>query len=167
VSDDRYGYHPFTKAAPADYVREEFQRQADMYLHLANENAKGVELGYDRDGVAWIDARIPRFFEDLNAATQELMRHCVGSYLGQCVIEDVGGAWEWNEKLAGWCIQLTPDAATFPHAKVMKRFDNGPGDSLVSFFDLQRALAKKHGGGGDAPPPKRKPLIPRRGPRRY
>ena len=95
----------------------------------------GFPFGYDARSVAWLDGYIERQ-RARSDHTQELVDGLVnvfGSYLGECIKNNYGGYWE-NE--AGqWRVSFNSDNAAYPFAKVRKQLQNGPEDSIMSFFE--------------------------------
>ena len=95
----------------------------------------GFAFGYDAQSVAWLDGYIERQ-RGRPDTTPELVNGLVnafGSYLGECVIKCYGGYWEGD---AGqWRVSFDSENAVYPFSKVRKQFQNGPEDSIKSFFE--------------------------------
>lgn len=68
----------------------------------------------------------------------------LGSFLGECIIRSFGG--EWSMCDGAWCVRLDEKNAVFPFAKVAKQLENGPGDSVFSFFSVIPILFPGAGG---------------------
>jgi hypothetical protein len=62
----------------------------------------------------------------------------LGSFLGECIAANSGGAWLWHEECQAWGVRLAENRYVFPFAKMEKAFDSGldGGDSILSFYDI-------------------------------
>jgi hypothetical protein len=62
------------------------------------------------------------------------------SLVGECISRTFGG--EWVEKDGWWGVQVSERIWACPFAKVEKQFENGPEDSVASFFTCIPVLDK-------------------------
>jgi hypothetical protein len=116
-------------------VEDKIRQNAELVVSQMRQLC-GFEFGYDAQSVAWLDGYIERQRARADI-TQELVDGLVsvfGSYLGECVIRCYGGYWE-NEG-GQWRVSFDGDNAVYPFGKVSKQFQNGPEDSIGSFFEV-------------------------------
>jgi len=52
------------------------------------------------------------------------------------MVRELGGRWVFNEQFGTAGVELRPGSVVFPHAKVAKRWEHGPGDSLVDLYEF-------------------------------
>jgi hypothetical protein len=102
-----------------------FQDQAEDVL------GEPVRLG--REGVEYLDGFINRQRERFDEAGRSRLSAVLGCYLGGCILAQYGGRWVQDE--AGLGIAINPDLVVFPLNKAGKHLENGPEDSVLSFFD--------------------------------
>ena len=62
-----------------------------------------------------------------------------GSFLGEALVRQHGG--RWVEDGHGWGVELRPGAVAFPFAKARKHLEDGPEDSVLSFYTVFPLLA--------------------------
>lgn len=112
----------------------------------------GFAFGYDAQSVAWLDGYVERqrARADINQELIEGLVNVFGSYLGECIIKCYGGYWENAEAL--WRVSFDSKNAVYPFSKVQKQFQNGPEDSINSFFEtiplvFAPAISKGNAGG--------------------
>lgn len=94
----------------------------------------GEPVGYDEDGVRWLDEFIQDQHEQGDPADRRALVNNLGSYLGECIVRSFGG--EWAEVDGSWCVRFDDRNAAYPFAKVRKHLENGAGESVLSFFTL-------------------------------
>jgi hypothetical protein len=141
--------------------QEMIRANAELVVGRLREASEMEDFGYNAESVEWLYGFIERQrvrpeFSGEEAA--ERMSQTLGSFLGECVIRCYGG--EWREVEGTWAIAFGDggDDAAFPFNKVRKQFENGAGDSVLSWFETipiifaqqigtklgQPPLAKKH-----------------------
>jgi hypothetical protein len=102
--------------------------------------ASELDFGLNRPSVEWLEGFIERQRVQPHAdkAFVDRMVDILGSFLGECVAANSGGAWHWDEERQTWGVRLAEDRYAFPFAKVQKAFDNGLdcGDSILGFYDI-------------------------------
>jgi len=108
-------------------------RQNAQLVAATAENHLDTPVGYDREGVCWLDGYIQRQHEHGDPANREALVNTLGSYLGECIIAVYGGSWTHTEY--GWGVAYDNGNAAFPFAKVAKQLENGAEDSVLSLFD--------------------------------
>ena len=106
-----------------------------------------VELSYDRDGVAALDAYLERNARHWSEDEVDQVALVAGCFLGECLIRTIPGARWGREGSEGPFAVLLPGeiGAALPGNKVRKQASAGPGDSVLSFFDVMHAVV---GAGG-------------------
>lgn len=127
-------FHVSTKC-PEDAIRANAQLAVDKFRSLSD---LGLRFGYNRDSVKWVDGFIERERSKPEATADSVAQlvGLIGSYLGECIINEYGGVWRQHED--SWGIFFDNANAVFPFRKVQKQFQDGlkGGDSILSFFDL-------------------------------
>jgi hypothetical protein len=94
----------------------------------------GVNLRYDQASVEWLDGYIERQRPTLDESSVNGLANSIGSFLGECIIANHGGA--WREAHGTWGIYFDEENAVYPFAKVQKHLLNGAGDSILSLYDM-------------------------------
>jgi hypothetical protein len=92
----------------------------------------------DRASLEWIDGYLTRMHGarvdgTLQAPTVDGLVQVVGSFVGEAVIRTYGGS--WGQRDGDWAVVFDEHNAAFPFTKVAKHLENGPEDSVLSFFD--------------------------------
>jgi hypothetical protein len=121
-------------------MEERIRSNAELVVSVAC-NQLGKDIGYDEAGVQWLDGYIQRQHEQGDPADRPGLVGTLGSFLGECIIRSLGGAWAQN--LGVWCVQFDENNAAFPFAKVANQLDNGEEDSVASFFSAVPLVLKK------------------------
>jgi hypothetical protein len=98
----------------------------------------GIDFGYTRDSVEWLEGHIERLRESgqFDGARKDMLVSVFGSFLGECIIRCHGGSWKQRD--GTWCVAFGDEDqhTAFPFTKVQKQFDNGleRGDGILGFF---------------------------------
>lgn len=114
-------------------IAEQLEGFTANCLALARDHA-GREIGFDEDGVRWLDDVIEQQRERGDPANRLSLIQVFGAFLGECIVRESGGAWaRYDEAL---CV-LSDEVATFPFNKVAKQFENGRvgGDSVLGMYN--------------------------------
>lgn len=119
--------------SPLDMIRA----NAEMVLAVARDDF-GQDIGFDAPGVRWLDGYIQRLHDQGDVADAEPLSDRLGAYLGECIIQAYGGAWQQTEH--GWAVVMDRDLAVFPFNKTHKHLVDGAGDSVLSLFNSIPAL---------------------------
>lgn len=102
-------------------------------------------MTFDQSGVEWIDGYINRLRESLAPDKRSGLTSTLASFVGECIIRTYGGT--WAQKDGWWGVQVSGRIWACPFAKIEKQFQNGPEDSVASFFTcisvLDKHLAEK------------------------
>ncbi|AJG22990.1 hypothetical protein RR42_s1402 [Cupriavidus basilensis] len=96
----------------------------------------GVDVGYDKGGVEWLDGFVNGQHEKASDELKEQLVQTLGSFFGECLRHAYGGEWKQEEDGASWYISFPKGGATFPFNKVRKNLMNGPGDSVLGLFTV-------------------------------
>lgn len=104
---------------------------AGLVIQIASEQL-GVEVGLDDAGVKWLDGYIQRQREHGNPENHQGLIGTLGSYLGECIISQFGGAWSRID--GDLCVAFDSANAAYPFGKVAKHLENGIEDSVYSFY---------------------------------
>jgi hypothetical protein len=100
------------------------------------------EIGFDSEGVRWIDDLIQQLHEQKSERGQKLV-YAFAAFLGECIIRNFGGEWAiYNGHL---CIRFDDGNAVFPINKVKKQLANGRegGDSVAGMYHMTEVLKPK------------------------
>ena len=113
--------------------REAILANAKIVRDWAKEQLD-VDLALDGESVKWLDGYIERNREGFDAVTKDRMVSLFGSYLGEALIQSIGG--EWQQYKGTWCVSIDENQRAFPFNKVAKQFENGSADSIYAFFTM-------------------------------
>ena len=127
--------------------QEMIRANAEMMLAVARKEFD-PHIGFDAAGVHWLDGYIQGLVEKGDVEATEELCDNLGSYLGTCIIETYGGAWQDTEH--GWAVVLDGDLAVFPFNKTLKHLTEGAGDSVLGLFNSISPLIA-HANGTAAP----------------
>ncbi|HEX8458658.1 MAG TPA: hypothetical protein VF656_15285 [Pyrinomonadaceae bacterium] len=116
-------------------MEDRIKQNAELVIRQMSQ-VSGFDFGYDAQSVAWLDGYIERrrVRADITPEVVNGLVSVFGSYLGECVIRCYGGYWE-NED-GQWRVSFDRANAVYPFTKVQKQFQNGPEDSIKSFFEV-------------------------------
>jgi len=134
---------------------------ANAYLVVAAaQDELGRDVGFDADGVRWLDTYIQRLHDQGGVDEPEALCDRLGSYLGECVVQAFGGTWQEMEH--GWAVIVDGDLAVFPFNKSLKHLLDGAGDSVLSMFNsipalIAHARRERAAASGDAAGPNARP----------
>lgn len=110
---------------------ENIRKNAELVIKVIGEN-NGVELAFDAGSVEWLDGFIERQRENADDEKIRSLSSVLGSFLGECIINNFGGQWEQTEN--GLAVRFDDGNAAFPFNKTEKQFRNGSDDSIFSFY---------------------------------
>jgi hypothetical protein len=130
--------------------QEMIRANAEMVLASARDDL-GQDIGYDADGVRWLDGFIQRRHDGGGVGDDPSgLTNTLGSFLGECIVQSYNGRWQETEH--GWAVIVDGDLAVFPFNKVHKHLAEGAADSVLSLYKGVPALiANTTAAGTDAP----------------
>ena len=123
-------------------TREEIRSNAGFVESVISE-ALGKKTGYSIEGVTWLDAFIQYQHEHGDKSLYDQIVSAYGSYLGECIVQNVGGQWaQINDSEA---VAFDKNNATFPFSKIRKHLVNGSeaGDSVLGYYNSVKVLFQK------------------------
>ena len=120
-------------------VPDKLRANADLVVRTLRENLD-VELGFDRAGVEWIDGYINRLRDAIEPENRSGLISTLASFVGESIIRTYGG--NWVEQEGWWGVRVSERIWACPFAKIEKQFENGPEDSVASFFTCIPVLDK-------------------------
>jgi len=97
----------------------------------------GADLGYTEESVKWLEGYIEclrNSGEFDNVETKNKLTSVFGSFLGECIVRNYGGAWTQHDGV--WCVAFDDKNIAFPFAKVAKQMENGLEDGIASYFTV-------------------------------
>jgi hypothetical protein len=113
---------------------------AERFVELARE-VDGVELDYGAHSLGWltehIDAHRQSWPTMLEPHVFENLKGVMGCFVGECLVERLGGGWVWFNNAPAVQIEgLNGEVHfAFPLEKVLKQLANGSEtDSVLAFF---------------------------------
>ncbi|MFI6815931.1 hypothetical protein ACIBG7_26235 [Nonomuraea sp. NPDC050328] len=116
--------------------------QANVDLFIAQcAPASDHDFGLDRASVEWVDGFVERQRARLAPGELGALPSVVGCFLGACLVEATPGRWARDEE-QGWGIEFPSGNWAFPISKARKQFEEGPGDSILAFYDMTLALVR-------------------------
>ncbi len=130
-------------------VPDQLRANADLVVRTIREKLD-TELTFDESGVQWVDGYINRQRENFTAGDRSGLINALASFIGECIIQTFGGSWVEND--GSWGVQVSGRIWACPFAKVEKQFENGPEDSVASFFTCIPILDKDLGEEASDPP---------------
>ena len=105
---------------------------AKLITSMAHEKL-GQQITYDKAGVEWLDGYIQRQHEQGDPAIHDGLVNTLGSYVGECIIQNIGG--QWAETNGNWYVRFDDRNAANLFAKVGKQLENGEADSVLGFYN--------------------------------
>ena len=110
--------------------------------NLAELVRKQLNLKYDADSVKFIEGFIERNKGNFEKEESKSLINSLGSFLGQCIIENYGGQWQLDNDTGSVAVVFDDKNKAFPFAKVSKQFENGLEDSVYSFYTVIPSIFK-------------------------
>ncbi len=101
-----------------------------------------LPLDYTAESIPALEQFIARQFDPPGSKyVGENLIIGVGCYVGEVIVRALGGHWntEGKPEING----IGPIEAIFPINKAKKRFENGPADSLVHYFETVARYARQ------------------------
>ncbi|MEJ7849654.1 MAG: hypothetical protein WKF92_16340 [Pyrinomonadaceae bacterium] len=121
-------------------LEQKLRMNAEMVIENLSQHA-GFQLGFNGESVEWIDGFIERqrSREGFDAESGGGLTNTLGSFLGECMCEDLGG--EWRQQPDGsLSVEFSDGNAAFPFNKVKKHLTYGPEESIYSFYQSAALL---------------------------
>nr|MBP6750660.1 hypothetical protein [Xanthomonadaceae bacterium] len=118
----------------------EAQTAIDKNVELVRKTmpeVAGIPFDYDEASIEWLDGYINRMREEFDGDPGRLGQ-VLASYIGESIRRKYGGRWVEAEDGIG--VEIRPDFVAFPFNKVSKQFENGPEDSVLSFYQSIQVL---------------------------
>jgi hypothetical protein len=128
---------------PADAAQaalaEQMRSDAEICRRLGRKN------GFQLDGT---EASLPILEQLMDSPTpwpvagpetREGMVRVIGAYFGQVLVDAAHGHWVYDEKYKTPGVEFDGGRRVFPHARVAKRWEEGPSRSLVTLFEFATA----------------------------
>ena len=132
---------------------ELIKKNAQLVIERLGPLSK-IDFGFNRESVEWIEGFIERQRArvDFDLEGSSALVDILGSFLGEAIIANGGGAWRGSET-HGLGVTFPDGNSCYPFNKVHKAFRDGleGGDSILSFYDLTVDLISKGQFWEDAP----------------
>ena len=117
-------------------------RIAAMVVPFAEKNY-GVTLDYGVESLSLVDEILDDLRRDQSFEDLQPLLFAMGCYVGQVMVRHAGAFWRVTEELGMGEVASSPIAIRVkdgrgcnPVGQVYKRFQNGPGESLESFYQV-------------------------------
>ena len=110
--------------------------------NLAELVRKQLNLKYDADSIKFIEGFIERNKGNFEKEESKGLINSLGSFLGQCIIENYGGQWQLDNEAGSVAVVFDDKNKAYPFAKVSKQFENGLVDSVYSFYTIIPTIFK-------------------------
>lgn len=134
------------KAAYGEHVVEEIERSRlammvdEVVERMVAKLEEGIvaELDYTEESLQWLDGMIDTGFSRSEPPDDVVLEALVmdwGSYLGQMILENLGGEWYFRQPLWHSSIHFASmGAECFPYHRVAKRFLLGRDESVSQYY---------------------------------
>ena len=129
-----------TTPAP-EALKEKLRTNAELFRKITHDNMN-VDIGYDIEAVRWLDGYIQRQHENSDPTEHRKITQVLGSFLGECIIHNIGG--EWFHVDDNLVVRFDSRNWAFPFIKVLKHLENGAeaGDSVLGFYESVGVIFK-------------------------
>ncbi len=117
---------------------------AHLFVHVAAQ--LGVTFDFSDASVPLLDAWVDRLWDPAGPRPSEdeldSNTKLIGAYLGEVIIQSVGGRWVWSQDPKQPAIEVRPGQIALPLNRAYKRQVNGSGETIQDFFlDVKRRAA--------------------------
>lgn len=121
---------------------EELRRSGEKLLSELNHEF-GQNLGYNSKTVAWLDEHTSRIRDTLSEGHIEELARSIGYIIGQSIIEEYGGNWQFHNEFNQWVVNIgKPVGIANPIGKAHKYLVDYL-DSIDSFFQIIGMVKEK------------------------
>jgi len=135
--------------APEPEMLEAIRENVVRLKEIASREM-GVSLELAEESIKWIDGYIDRIRDEVDEGTKDTMIDMLGAFLGETIIRNHGGKWEFSDGVLG--VRLEGGLFASPFSKVAKQMREGPEHSIHGFYRATAAmrdhLAQESGDGG-------------------
>lgn len=108
-------------------------QEAELFVTLMRDLAPTLQLDYSATSIQALEQLIAANFDPPGSSfVGDTLPVGVGCYVGEVVVRTLGG--QWNVEGKPEINDIGPIQAVFPIQKAVKRFSNGPEDSLHSYY---------------------------------
>jgi hypothetical protein len=109
---------------------------------LAKTVREQFKIKYDKESVKFIEGFIERNKSNFGPEESKGLINSLGTFLGQCIIENYGGQWELDSEIGSMAVAFDEKNRAYPFSKVSKQFKNGLEDSIYSFYTIIPVIFK-------------------------
>ncbi len=103
---------------------------------LADNVKEKFNINYNEEGVKHVEDYINNNRQNFTPETRDRIIWNLGAFLGECIIANYGGTWQQDKELNSIGIHFNELNKAFPISKVAKQIENGPEDSILSFYRM-------------------------------
>jgi hypothetical protein len=103
---------------------------------LAHQVKDFLQLEYDGHAIEVVDKLIEEQRKLYLGKEREGLINSLGAFVGQCIIENFGGKWQFDPVSKNYCVSFDDENRIYPFVKVAKQFEHGSEDSVRSFFRM-------------------------------
>jgi hypothetical protein len=118
-------------------LREWSPQAAEAFRSAAAEF--GIELDYSAESLGEVERLIGENFSDRRGNPKRKWRDMsgtTGAYVAEVILRQLGGEWDFEPEFQAGGIRLPSGTWVFPLHKSRKRYEDGPGDDFVSYFQV-------------------------------
>lgn len=120
----------------------DYRKEAEIFVALAKDLVPGARLDFSPESIDELEGFIAKNFDPPGSRyVGNSLVAGVGCYLGEAIVRTVGG--HWNEQGRAEINGVGEIQAIFPLQKALKRFKNGPVDSLSHYYSTILKYAQK------------------------
>jgi hypothetical protein len=120
----------------------DYRKEAETFVGVMKDIAPELKLDFSPESIDALEAFISKNFDPPGSKYfGNSLIAGVGCYVGEVVIRAVGG--RWNEQGLAEINGIGEIKALFPIQKALKRFKNGPVDSLAHYYGTVLKYAPK------------------------
>lgn len=114
---------------------DENQNLAKQLTELALTAKNKLNIEFNDDGVKYLEGFIERVKSQFPKEDSDGIINTCGAFLGQCIIENYGGKWMYDENNQ-IVVSFGEKNNVYPISKTRKQFENGLDDSIYSMYSI-------------------------------
>lgn len=114
---------------------DENQNLAKQLTELALTAKNKLNIEFNDDGVKYLEGFIERVKSQFSKEDSDGIINTCGAFLGQCIIENYGGKWMYDENNQ-IVVSFGEKNNVYPISKTRKQFENGLDDSIYSMYSI-------------------------------
>lgn len=121
---------------------DENQHLANQLTELALTAKNQLNIEFNDEGVKYMEGFIERVKSQFSKDDSDGIINTCGAFLGQCIIENFGGKWVYDEN-NHIAVAFSENNLVYPISKTRKQFENGLDDSIYSMYSIIPLVFKR------------------------